>query len=425
MLELSDFKRAGKFEKATSWIVDPMRSLMCSFLWPYFKLLLAEIEQRTGNVRLFEEALARQAQEALARQAQEALARQAQEALARQAQEALARQAQMNLRLGSVQKDFAATATRLASVEKLLIEHKTFLTEYKDKTLQLDNATAARLASVEKLLIEHQTLLTEYMDKTLQLDDGAKVAFPGSSLILAAVKHGRFLLRHPDLISQVIMDGKYWDPHLEPIIENVGRQDLLAIDAGAYLGFHSIHMARHFGQVYSFEPQTEMFEMLCANILINGMKNIKAFNNALYERECYMRIAPASMQEIAVPYKDATVDYDRIGNAAALAFAPADEESVSSIRGLTIDSLNLENVGLIKIDTQGCEFHVLKGAAKTIERCRPVIIFEHELQLARAHGWGLAECEEFFKGLYYDLKLLATQVEGKQSDYLATPRPEA
>ena len=198
MLELSDFKRAGKFEKATSWIVDPMRSLMCSFLWPYFKLVLAEIEQRAGNVRLFEEALARQAEEALARQAEEA------------------RQAQMNLRLASVQKDFAATAARLASVEKLLIEHKTFLTEYRDKTLQLDN--------------------------------GAKVAFPGSSLILAAVKYGRFLLRHPDLVSQAILDGKYWDPHLEPIIENVGRQDLVAIDAGAYLGFHSIHMARHFGQ---------------------------------------------------------------------------------------------------------------------------------------------------------------------------------
>ena len=71
-----------------------------------------------------------------------------------------------------------------------------------------------------------------------------------------------------------------------------------------------------------------------------------------------------------------------------------------SIRGLTIDSLKLENVGLIKIDTQGCELHVLRGAAKTIERCHPVIIFEHELQLARAQGWELAECEEFFEGLY-------------------------
>ena len=295
MLELSEFKRAGRFDKATSWIVDPIRSLACSFLWPYFKRLLIEIDQSAANTR--------------------------KEALAAQSEHALARQMEINSRVGGMQKDMAATAMRLASVEKLLIETKTFF--------------------------------TEYTEKRLQLDDGFKVALPGSSLVLAAVKYGRFLLRQPDLISRAIIDGQYWDPHLKPIIETSGRQDLLAIDAGSYFGFHSVYMARYFGQVYAFEPQTEIFQMLCANILINGMRNIKAFNNALYERECYMGIAPASMQEIPVPYIDGTVDYNRIENAAALSFAPADENALGAVRGLTIDSLNLENVGFIKLDTQG------------------------------------------------------------------------
>ena len=368
MLDLVEFKRAGKSDKPTSWITDRIRSLVCSFLWPYFNRLLMEIEER-ANKKLVDEAIAMQAQVS----------------------------AKLATRLGSVEKDVMATASRLGSLEREVM------------------AAASRCSSVEQLV-------TEYQEKNLQLDDGTRVALPGSSLIFAAVKYGRFLLRHPDVVSQAILAGQYWDPQLKPIIERVGRQDLVAIDAGSYLGFHTIHMARHFGQVYAFEPQTEIFEMLCTNILVNGMKNIKAFNNALYDRDCYMRLAPASMQEMPVPFLGATVDYDRIGNAAALAFEVVAENSAGSVRAFTIDSLNLENVGLIKIDAQGSEFNVLKGATKTIARCRPVIVFAYEVELSRWHGWELAQCEEYFEGVHYDLKILAVEVEGKKCDYLATPR---
>jgi FkbM family methyltransferase len=367
MLDLLEFKHAGKSDKPTSWITDRIRSLVCSFLWPYFNRLLMEIEER-ANKKLVDEAIATQAQLS----------------------------SRLASRIASAEKDVMATASRLGSLEKEVM------------------ATASRCSSVEKLL-------TEYKEKNLQLDDGTRVALPGSSLIFAAVKYGRFLLRHPDVVSQAILAGQYWDPQLKPIIERVGRQELVAIDAGSYLGFHAIHMARHFGQVYAFEPQTEIFEMLCTNILINGMKNIKAFNNALYDRDCYMRLAPASLQEIPVPFMGSTIDYDRIGNAAALTFEVADEKSAGSIRGLTIDSLNLENVGLIKIDAQGSEFYVLKGSTKTIARCRPVIVFGYEAELSRWHGWELAQCEEYFEGVHYDLKILAVEVEGKKCDYVATP----
>ena len=241
-------------------------------------------------------------------------------------------------------------------------------------------------------------------------------------MCLPRANYGRFLLRCPDLISETILDGRYWDPHLEKIIERTGRQELAAIDAGSYFGFHAIHMARHFGQVYAFEPQTTMFEMLCANILLNQMQNIKAFNNALFDHECFMQLAPALNQEIPVPFVEGRVDYDRVGNAAALAFGLAGEQAQGAIRTLTIDSLNLDNVGLIKIDTQGSDFHVIKGAASTIARCRPVVIFEYEQELSRLHGEKVEYFEEYFESVGYEVKLLAVQSEGKQTDYVASPR---
>jgi FkbM family methyltransferase len=397
MLGLYEFKDAGKSRKATSWITDPARFLLCSLLWPYFKRVLTEVEEKMHTIEekmhTIEEKMHTIEEKThtiseMQRAQNEAVASQTRlesriDKLSIACEDGVARQSHLSARFEGLQKDVMAVGARLASLERLLIEYK---------------------------------------EKNLQLEDGGKISIQGTSLVIAACKYGRFLLRRPDLISEAIISGQYWDPHLESIIERTGRQELVAIDAGSYCGFHSIHMARHFGQVYAFEPQMKMFQILCANILINEMGNIKAFNNALYDRECYMALAPDSMQEIPVPRIGGTVDYDRVRNAAALAFAAVDEKSADSIRGLTIDSLSLENVGLIKIDTQGSELFVLKGATETIMRSRPVIVLEYEVELSRAHGWDFAQCEEFFAGLDYDLNVLATQVEGKQRDYLATPQ---
>src|SRR6266403_579663 len=153
MLDLLEFKRAGKSDKPTRWITDPIRSLVCSFLWPYFNRLLVEIEER-ANKKLVEEAIATQGHLS----------------------------SRLASRIASVGKDVMATASRLGSLEKDVL------------------ATASRCSSVEKLL-------TEYQEKNLQLDDGTRVALPGSSLIFAAVEYGRFLLRHPDVVSQAILAG--------------------------------------------------------------------------------------------------------------------------------------------------------------------------------------------------------------------------
>ena len=53
-------------------------------------------------------------------------------------------------------------------------------------------------------------------------------------------------------------------------------------------------------------------------------------------------------------------------------------ESGQAIKSLTIDSLNLPWVDLIKVDIQGSDLNAMKGAVNTIARFRPVIIFEYE-----------------------------------------------
>jgi FkbM family methyltransferase len=48
------------------------------------------------------------------------------------------------------------------------------------------------------------------------------------------------------------------------------------------------------------------------------------------------------------------------------------------VQSVTIDSLNLSQVDLIKIDIQGSDLNAMKGAVGTINRLKPTIIFEYE-----------------------------------------------
>jgi len=50
---------------------------------------------------------------------------------------------------------------------------------------------------------------------------------------------------------------------------------------------------------------------------------------------------------------------------------------VEEVDMITLDSLGLENVSLIKADAGFYEYAVFEGAQETIQRCRPFIIFEH------------------------------------------------
>ena len=247
------------------------------------------------------------------------------------------------------------------------------------------------------------------------------LAIPGTSLVVSSGPYGCFVLRQPDLVSDHILAGSFWDPHLKPVMERVGRPDGSAIDAGAYLGFHSVYMSRFFRVVYAFEPQVEIYRMLCTNLLLNNCRNVRAINGGLYDISGQLRLAGSASQEIPLPVADGAVDYNRVGNAAALTFRLTSENDPTGVCAQPIDQLGLTDLAFIKIDTQGSDLHVLKGARATIQRCRPVITAEFERELAGSHGDTLEDYHRYFDEMAYTVKVLDSRSDGKQVDLLATP----
>lgn len=149
------------------------------------------------------------------------------------------------------------------------------------------------------------------------------------------------------------------------------KENDVIVDVGANIGDWSIVVGKHYrARVIAVEPSPRPFELLLKNIRINGLhEHVIAINCALFSED----------KEISV-YIDDSSGY---------AFLRRQDQLASRVLAKTLDGLlkelDVSRVDLIKIDTEGFEHEVLKGAMKTISKLKPRIIVEvHSEELRKA-----------------------------------------
>ncbi|MDP1712221.1 MAG: FkbM family methyltransferase [Candidatus Nanopelagicaceae bacterium] len=227
-----------------------------------------------------------------------------------------------------------------------------------------------------------------------------------SNVCIRETPFGRFLTSDWDIVPREIGTGKFWDPHIKPVYDQYIKKDSICMDVGAHCGFHALYMSKMCKKVYAFEPQPYIFCQLCGNIFINDRRNIIALNLAAYDKECELTITNAG-QLVKFNINEDGVDYLNCANSAGIALSPRAGSGLS-MKAITIDSLNLPSLCLIKCDAQGSDLRVLMGARQTIIRCRPIIIFEYEEELVKIHNHTYQDHLDFFKSLetHYNIKKL-------------------
>jgi FkbM family methyltransferase len=138
----------------------------------------------------------------------------------------------------------------------------------------------------------------------------------------------------------------------------------VVVDAGANIGNHTVFYAKKVsagGVVYALEPQRITFEILCANLVLNGLTNVIPMQVGVGEAE----------GQLFVPVADPNV----VQNFGAVKIEG--HTSGDLVRIIPLDTLGLQRCNLIKIDVEGMEFQVLQGAEKTIRTCRPFLFVEN------------------------------------------------
>jgi FkbM family methyltransferase len=183
---------------------------------------------------------------------------------------------------------------------------------------------------------------------------------------LARTRHGLMLFNRFDRYIGHSLDvyGEFSEGEVILFRQLLGRGQT-AVDVGANVGAHSLvfsELVGTRGTVYAFEPQRILFQLLCANMALNGRVNVHCRPEALGE----------AAGSSCVPPLNYAVE-ENFG-AAAL----RDGGDGERVPVLTLDSLDLPRCNLLKIDVEGMELRVLQGARQTIERCRPLLYVEND-----------------------------------------------
>lgn len=160
------------------------------------------------------------------------------------------------------------------------------------------------------------------------------------------IEYGEFAFMETEAFSAIVQPGT------------------IVLDVGANIGAHTLLFSKLVGpdgRVFAYEPQPDTFNMLCGNLALNDIQNVVAINKGCGEVH--------SM--IGVPRMDLHGKQNNYGSFSLV-------EKYGKCSDL-VEIIPIEqDCHFMKIDVEGFETAVLRGAAKMIERCRPWIHVEND-----------------------------------------------
>ncbi|RAN39216.1 FkbM family methyltransferase [Hyphomonas sp. GM-8P] len=180
------------------------------------------------------------------------------------------------------------------------------------------------------------------------------------------------------------------------------------LDVGANTGIYSYYFMRRMQYVEAFEPLAEVTKKLAA--LSSSSVNIH--NLALSDIN--------SILEFHIP-----VDAGGALRTTRASIEPRDGPSVvRKVEVKQLDEFGFEDVDMIKIDVEGHETQVIRGAAETIRKCRPIMVVEIEQRhVSQPVSEIFREIESYgYSGFFFDKGTLknvdAFDVDAHQTCFL-------
>lgn len=223
-----------------------------------------------------------------------------------------------------------------------------------------------------------------------------------------------------------IRSGQWHEPEID-LIAYVVKPGDTAIDIGANFGVYSYYLSRAVaphGHVYAFEPMPATCDSFRTIGKVLRFKNVELFERACGDKPGVLNFTvPLQENGAIIPgiVHQSARNNDRAGKERHARFQRQKEVPCEVV---VIDDFlpNLERVSFIKCDVEGADFYALRGARKTIERNKPLIVTEINPWFLEGFGVDLREFVGFFEALGYRLyrfvdgRLELTPVEGVEED---------
>lgn len=231
---------------------------------------------------------------------------------------------------------------------------------------------------------------------------------------------GNYTKMDPECLFTLSESNRYWTGgipeagQIDWMCTTFGSKDAVALDIGAHCGTWTLSLAKSFARVFAFEPNDEVHNILCANLALGQHKNVSTSHKALSSSRGSARYFFRSD--------------DGGGNGIENLCAEIDAKlATRMVKKISLDEYleSRESVGkiaFIKIDVEGHELDVLKGARGTIERHKPAIVLESWCEWREKDGIpAISLRQALFDYIGTELGYAIRPIVGHNEMFLCTP----
>jgi FkbM family methyltransferase len=185
------------------------------------------------------------------------------------------------------------------------------------------------------------------------------------------------VLTSDSFLASVISITGEWEMEVQALLSHFLEPGDIAVDCGANYGIHTLAMARQVGstgRVISFEPQPAIFSALHTNIALNDFPWVEPKNMGVGARSGFFDVPLRVQNSGAFSLRDA--GFSRSGTTS---------EVKRRIPVVSLDEAmaSYPCPSVLKIDVEGMELEVLKGAESILFSCSPVIFLEYHFVRSR------------------------------------------
>ncbi|MDC2965990.1 FkbM family methyltransferase [Alphaproteobacteria bacterium] len=188
-------------------------------------------------------------------------------------------------------------------------------------------------------------------------------------------KHGVFSFCHFDeYIGLSLREyGEFSEIELSLMSKFIMKEDVV-FDIGSNIGAFTVPFAKkvgELGQVYAFEPQKVIYDLLQDNVNKNKLKNVKIFNVGMGKKKEELELNE--------------IDYSKVGNFGGVSFKYDSSSFTKNIKNkkykVKITNLNefmeIEKCNFMKIDVELMELDILTGGKNFLKKFRPILWIEN------------------------------------------------
>ncbi len=217
------------------------------------------------------------------------------------------------------------------------------------------------------------------LNKLLSFILPKKIKLPPSGIFHLKTDSGKIKIstNQTSYVSQLLFWNGYKKFEYSEIFEKLIKNTNYFFDIGSNIGYYSLIAAKSNPNIkaYAFEPALGPKFYLIENISINKFQNnIKAIDLALSNRTG--NIDFYEVENVKYKY----LKYNLAGEGNAGTKTTSRNFVKNTVKTTTLDnyvkSNDIDNIDLIKIDTEGTEIDILKSGKESIEKHQPIIICE-------------------------------------------------